>query len=268
MNRIKRRRKQKFKKIFVSIFCFLLISLLISSAYSLFSQQIKIEGNVSFGKSDLKKCEGDIEFEITSWNNNNRNYYKIVFTLTNNSTNNYNDWNVYFDVPEDAILESYSSTTALITGTKIKASSLYYNSTILSKDSIQFEIQISTKLENYEPTNINLNNCFNNNESTTTDNLDITFNLTSTYGQYYYIYDVVVKNIGNDTIKNWSFEIDKSESTKLIDYWNVNYISKNNSIVFSSMTYNGTIAPSDSIVFGIVINTDDSSYVPSLVGDL
>lgn len=268
MNRKRKRRIKRIKKSLIIILCLFVTSFLISSAYSTLSQKINVEGNASFvKKDDLEQCKGSIKYEVANWNTD-RYYYKLTFTITNESFKNYSGWTIYFDIPDDAILVSYSSVEATINSNKLKADNLYYNGNIAPGDSIQFEIQISTDLTFYEPTNIVLVNCFEDNGSDiTTDNIDVQFNLTSSYGTYNYIYDVIVKNIGSDTINNWAFSIYKPDNTYIIDSWNVNYISKNNSITFSNMTYNGIINPKESIAFGIIINTDTSSFSPSLAGE-
>lgn len=267
MKKIKRKKRKVYRMI-IYIMLFILIPFTIGSVYSYIIQSLKIEGVSSVKETEIIDiCRGQVTYEISSWINGvDTQAYRITFTITNNGNKDYNDWDVYIDVPDDVQIISYSSAEIEIIGTKLKASSLYYNSNIQVDSSISFEVQFVTSSKNYEPTNISLNNCYYtlDNESNTNDNLNIEFQFVSMNGVQTYQYNVSVTNVGSDTITNWTFSIKKPNNVEMVNVWDANYIVKNESIEFSSMTYNGTLTPGTSANFGMMISTDVEQYSPEL----
>lgn len=269
MNRIKRR-KQKKKFLILIIFVCITAFLLVFPAYAYMRQNLDIKGNTNI--LDLvtdSECSATVNYEIYTWSNNNTNYYRIVFTLTNNGNKDYNYWDVFFDVPSDTELATYSSVEASIIGTKVKASNVSYNGNILSGDSIAFEIQLTTNELNYIPNNITVNNCYakmdEDNKPNVKDSIEVSFVVVGSYGNYTYQYDVFVKNISSTVINNWNFVLEKPTNTTLSNAWNANYVIKDDTIEISNMSYNGIIQPGESASFGLIIDTDILNYIPSLV---
>jgi len=286
----------KIFKLFFIFFFLLVGTFLISKGYSYLKTKLDITGDTNIVDPQYN-CSEMIDYELTTWNHENLYYYKFLFTITNNSDKSYNNWTVVFDIPDDGDLYSYSGTEASISGNQIKADSVHYNSVILPKDKVQFEVQVKTANSSYEPTYIYMMNCNNNFNSGTenppsggdnpgtenppsggdtpgTENppsgnepdiLDINFKITTSYGSYTYIYDVEVINNSDFEIKNWDFEIELPENTKLTNAWNVNYIVKEDRIELSNMTYNGTIPIGGSTTFGIVLDTDIYMYEPKVI---
>ena len=96
MNRIKRR-KQKKKFLMLTIFLCIIAFLLVFPAYAYMRQNLDIKGNTNI--LDLgtdSECSATVNYEIYTWSNNNTNYYRIVFSLTNNGSKDYNYWDVFF----------------------------------------------------------------------------------------------------------------------------------------------------------------------------
>ena len=267
MRRIDRKRKNKQRKLILTISIFLIV-LLVVPAYAYLQKQLDINGKTSILVVDDEVCEGNITYDIENWKNGEQTYYKISFTIYNNSAKDYNFWDVYFDVPADASLVSYSSSEAQIIGSRVKASNAVYNGIIKSGESTKFEIQLGTIEENYEPTNITINNCSadtSDNSSSSIDNLLVDFKVTNSYGTYTYQYDVTVTNTSDTNIQGWSFSIEKPENTTLTNAWNINYIVKDSTIEFSNVDHNNLIEANKSVTFGMVITTDDINYVPQIV---
>lgn len=290
MHKIKRK-NQKNKLKFVVIISFLLVSVLIIPAYAYMRQQLGVEGKTMIlDTTENKLCDGSVTYEIYSWPNGDLNYYKLSFKITNNSDNDYNFWDVYFDVPADAELHTYSSTEAERIGNKIKASNVVYNGNIKAGESTTFEVQLTTNKTDYEPTTITLNNCTttssdddSNNDSNDSNNdsnvesgdndiqenekIDIEFKVVGSYGNYTYQYDVTINNNSTDRIEGWGFKIKKPENTKLTNAWNANYIIKEEEIEFSDAGYNNVIEPGQSVMFGMIIETDIYGYMPELINE-
>lgn len=286
MNRLKRkRRNKKIKILLLSVFVIGLM--LVVPAYAYMRQKLNLNGNAQIFSSDYtggNSCMGGVIYEITKWSNNDTYTYKIALKLTNNSDQDFNFWDVYFDVPSDVELLNYSGTEAEVIGTKIKTSNVSYNGVISPGNSVFFEVQISTLDSSYEPTNFVINNCHAGNNDgpgnseepddpnnpdnpgnigNVTNNLEINYVVVGSYGDCYQ-YDVVVKNIGNEKISGWSFSIIKPKNTSLSNSWNVNYIIKDDIIEFSNVAYNGSLDVGESISFGLVMATDIVDYIPSL----
>ena len=212
MRRIERIKKKRKRRI-VLITTILLLTVLVVPAYAYLREQLKLDGRTSiYVEGSDVACEGNITYLIENWKNGDQTYYKLTFTIVNNSAEDYNFWDVYFDVPEDASLVSYSSVEAEIIGRKVKASNAIYNASIKSGESVSFEVQLGTQEENYEPTTITLNNCttnINNDSVGDHENLLVEFKVTNFYGNYTYQYDVIVTNNSNATLKGWNFSIEK-----------------------------------------------------------
>lgn len=281
MKKIKRRKIKKYR-ICLYILLFILIVITMSSAYAYISNLLKIDGVISIKKPEnVNICDGKLTYEIQSWSNtDNLYYYLLRFTLTNTSTKAYNTWDVYFDIPEDTQLLSYSSVDAEIVRNKLKVSSLNYNSYLQPDNSINFEVQLVTSNMYYEPTNISVNNCYITNDNPNDmpndgpnddvyGDLNINFDFISSYNDEkagkIYQYDVYVTNNTEDTITNWQFSIEKPSNYEIVNAWNCNYIVKNNVIEFSNMTYNGFLEPGAIARFGIMIRTDQQEYSPVIL---
>lgn len=268
MRRIERIKKKRKRRIILFSIIFLL-TLFVAPAYAYLSQQLKLSGRsyILVEGNDVA-CEGNITYLIENWKNGEQIYYKLTFTILNNSAEDYNFWDVYFDVPEDTSLVSYSSTEAEIIGSRVKASNAVYNANIKAGESASFEIQLATKKENYEPTIITINNCtadVNNDSTGDHENLLVEFKVTNSYGNYTYQYDVIITNNSSTTLRGWNFSIEKPVNIILSNAWNTNYIIKDSHIEFSNLEYNATIEPGQSVSFGAVITTDDINYKPKVV---
>lgn len=278
MHKIRKKQKKKFK--FIVLISILLVTVLIIPAYAYMQQQLGIEGKtLILDTSNDEACNGNVTYEIETWSNGNLNYYKLTFKITNIGVEDYNYWDVYFDVPDDTELSTYSSTEAERIGNKIKASNVVYNGNIKAGESTSFEIQLTTNATNYEPTTISLNNCVsssegdnsggssNDNDIEKIEGIDIEFKVVGSYGNYTYQYDVIVKNNSKNKIDGWNFKIKKPANTKLTNAWNANYIIKEEEIEFSNADYNNVIDVDQSVMFGIIMETDIYGYIPEIISE-
>lgn len=260
LRRLKRRKKIRM----ISMIVILIAVVFIVPAYAYMIQQLEIGGKVKIvGNNSLNVCKGNVTFEVTPWSSGGDSYYKLSFIITNGSDKDYNFWDVYFDVPSDTKIQTYSSTEAVIVGGQIKASNVSYNGNLKPGDSTEFEIQIMTNAIDYEPTTIYVNNCVaDSNNTVQNKNFVVEFVPTGGYGNYTYQYDVTVTNNGEEKVQGWVFYIEKPANTKLINAWNVNYIMTDTKIEFSNAAHNGYIEPGQSVTFGAVIETDIEGLIP------
>lgn len=269
------RRNRIRKKRTIIIITILISIVFLAPVYAYMRKQLSLEGTATIITEDTKKsCDGIITYTTNSWQSGNLNYYHFSFTLTNNGGKDFNFWEIYFDVPNDSEILTYSSSEVSLVGTKLMAQNVSYNGTILPTNSVTFEVQMSTSEENYRPTNIVINNCYYEDDDTEENPnddingpLDIKFVPVASYGNYTFQYDVTVTNTSTLTINEWEFAIEKLENTKINNIWNANYIIKEDSIILSNMTYNGTISPGDSITFGIIIDTDKRNFKPKVISN-
>lgn len=274
MKKINRRNRIRKKRTII-IITILISIVFLAPVYAYMRKQLSLEGTATIITEDTKKsCDGIITYTTNSWQSGNLNYYHFSFTLTNNGDKDFNFWEIYFDVPNDSEILTYSSSEVSLVGTKLMAQNVSYNGTILPANSATFEVQMSTSEENYRPTNIVINNCYYEDDDTEENPnddidgpLDIKFVPVASYGNYTFQYDVTVTNTSTLTINEWEFALEKLENTKINNIWNANYIIKEDSIILSNMTYNGTISPGDSITFGIIIDTDKRNFKPKVISN-
>lgn len=269
MRKIRRKKRIKIYRVFIYIILFILITIIMNSAYSYIIQSLGIDGTSSIKKSETtigSTCDSEVTYEINSWGNNDSGMnYRIIFTLENSGSKDYNGWNIYISIPSDFELTNYSSVEPEILGTTLKLSNVYYNSYVQAGQSTSFEIQFTTSNTNYEPSNISTNDCYINHDSeSSSDNLQVTFNFVTQNDTNTYQYDVVVTNISSSAITNWSFEIVKPSNASIINSWNTNYIVKDETIEFSNMSYNGNLSLGGSTTFGLILYTDEYQFSPKL----
>ena len=266
MRKIRKRKKIRIYRVFLYFVLFLSMALAGNYAYSKLITGLDINGISKIEKTELGfACDANVTYEIQMWPGDTwGTTYRILFTLTNKGIKTYTDWHVNFDIPDDADAVFNSSSEMTITGTKLRLESLFYNSIVAPGESVVFEVQLTTNNTNYEPSNITVNNCYEavDNEGVHNE-LNIEYKFVQRADFYVYQYDIIVTNNANYAINNLSFSINKPSNGKIINIWNANYISKDNSIEFSNVTYNGNLEPGESATFGVMIGTDDAYYVPS-----
>ncbi|WP_347330445.1 pectate lyase [Marinimicrobium locisalis] len=77
---------------------------------------------------------------------------------------------------------------------------------------------------------------------------------------------VQITNTGSDTIEGWnvSWAYDSNEITS---HWNAN-VSGSNPYSASNLSWNDTLAPGQSISFGLQVNTNGAAEIPEVSGDI
>lgn len=92
--------------------------------------------------------------------------------------------------------------------------------------------------------------------STTENNLTVTYHTVSAWGGFTQA-EVTVENIGNTSTENWQIEFEYDDTTSISSIWNAiaapSDISSPEKITVSNESYNGTIAPNESITFGLIV---------------
>ena len=159
LNRLKKRKKFKL----ILTITILVAIVLVVPAYAYMREQLGVTGKTQIVQQYTEDlCEGNVTYLVESWTSSDDKYYKISFTITNDGDKEYNFWDVYFDVPSDAELSTFSSTEAVIVGNQIKASNVSYNGNLAPGASTSFEIQFTSNASDYEPKLIYINNCISN----------------------------------------------------------------------------------------------------------
>ena len=78
-----------------------------------------------------------------------------------------------------------------------------------------------------------------------------------------YQLDVVINNGGNTTVNGWNITLTFSENPQRTGGWNATIGGSGNVVTASNVNWNGTIAPGQSISFGLQGNHDGSFVAPT-----
>lgn len=92
--------------------------------------------------------------------------------------------------------------------------------------------------------------------------LTCTAKLVNNWGNGYQL-DVTVSNTGTAAINGWSLTLNFSESPQRTGGWNAVFGGSGNVVTASNVGWNGTIAPGQSVSFGLQGNHDGSFVLPS-----
>ena len=92
--------------------------------------------------------------------------------------------------------------------------------------------------------------------STNENDLAVTYHTISAWGGFTQA-EVTVENKGNSATEGWQIEFEYDDTTTISSIWNAievpSDISSPDKITVSNESYNGTIAPNESITFGLIV---------------
>lgn len=257
-------RRKKLNSRFLILLCFFLLLFTISSAYAVLKQKLTLVGKANLVMKEETNQDYIVTYVIDhKWYTNGKYYYDITFTLFNNTQNLLEGWQITLDAPEDVTIVNYSNVNCKVNGKKLELSSVTYNAQVPSKQSINFELQLSTIDPYYEPSNITING---NSVIPPIDpippeeerNVEITLkedNSWSSDKYYYYQYTATLKNISTTSIHSWQFDLNFSTESLIDQIWNAIASQENNNITIKNSTYNGIIQPNSEISFGFILKT-------------
>jgi cellulase/cellobiase CelA1 len=85
----------------------------------------------------------------------------------------------------------------------------------------------------------------------------------------YVLNSIAVTNLGSQTITSWSVTLQFAEPTTIVNGWNVQTTLTGGGTVLNAvnLSYNGTLAPGQSVTFGFQGTHDGSFVVPTCSGN-
>lgn len=237
-----------------------LISLCITSVgYSLLSENLQLKGTVTLVKQINPEIDADFSYTKNVWGSNP---YTIQFdvAIKNQSVEIKNGWLIYIDVPSDTEVVSCWSVKCSIQNGKLVLENVDYNSNIGIDGQFSFGVQLNTTDSNLELENPYFESKKEEeDEPIVSDDLIFTHTQTNSWQDdsgIHIAYDAIVQNNSINTLESWRVELAKEGSIQLESAWNANYIEQDDCIIFSNVSYNGTLQPQTSATFGFIILLD------------
>lgn len=258
-----KKKKGKIKKIILTLFFLLLFFMGI--AYAALNQTLKFYGKANLVKQQENTGDYLVTYSIENkWFTNGKYYYDITMTLSNHTNNLLDGWQIYMKAPQEANILNYSNVNCKLKKEQIELTNVSYNAQVPAKQSVTFEIQISTIDPYYEPKDIIVNGNSVTPPPTPDEpddqerNVQILLKEDNNWssGQYdFYQYAVTIKNVGNTLISSWSFDFLFDKETSIDQIWNAQTSQEENRITIQNSLYNGMIQPEEEISFGFIIKT-------------
>ena len=287
------RKRQRVLTINSIILIFILVLSGISVGYSLLSSKLSVvgKGNLIVQGED----EGDIRFTHTSncWYNEGKFYCNIAGTLTNLTTMKIEGWIVTMDVPSDAEVICWSAACTVSDGV-LTLTNVDYNAILSPNVDVSIGFQLSTKIGEWEPTNIKVNgqnipspsptpsptpspSPTETPEPTTsptpepspepTDDITVTLTLGNTWvsgENYMRQYSYTITNNSSTSTNSWRFDMSVPSGTTVFGAWDMNYIENTdtNIITFSNGEWNGVIAAGETLTLTFQLSSIQEEYTP------
>lgn len=268
MRKISRRRKKIGMKGLISLFLCCLA--FIGIGYSFLSENLVVSGKTTLVKQEFEEEKLRFTYTKEIWGGNP---YTVQFDITieNISDEIFESWILNIPITEEfEIINSWNTIAELRNGTLILKNE-YYNGNIGIDGKLTLGLQVTTNNKDIELSkpNVNLKDEEEQFEQTIEGSgLEIILTPTQTWSQVggtYTSYTVTVKNNGKEEINGWSFKMVIPEQAKYSSSWEANYIVQDTGIVFSNVSYNGSIAPGGSVSFGTVIQYQGNSIEPTVI---
>jgi hypothetical protein len=231
------------------------------TGYSYFKQVFNIGGKATIFTGTTvtndSTCNTSITNAVTYWTNGSTKSYTYTFNLTNLSNAPYYGWNISVPVPSDATISTVNCNYK-IQNSRLHLSNMSYNSYLNSGASVNFSATITTN-QSYALSNINVYNCENESNISNDVTLKVNFVKTGSWSGYEQ-YDVVIINDSTKSIKAWKLVVEFNSSLSVASSWNTNFSRTSNTVTFTNMAHNGTIAPSKSTSFGMQIKSTSNNF--------
>lgn len=269
----KKAKSQNNKKIRLLVLFSLVFLVFISTGYAILKTSLNIVATTTLNLEDSKNNQN---YEITdSWYNDFRKYYNIKINVKNDKSVETTGWKISFNIPSD--VESIESPNALveISNGKVIFKNKEYNSVIQPNGSVEFSFIFKTANEEYTPTNIYQELFFYEESDTSNDESEVIENdikkeivLKSNWGDetqgYVMQYDIVLTNLSQHNIQNWTLSLNNAYNFEIVNIWNGNYVKKDDTIIITGLDYNSSIKSGESVNIGIQIKSNIYKYKPNI----
>lgn len=263
------RRNRKFKKSKKPIVIFLIfvaVMLTIGTAYSYLNQTLHLNGKASISgiiSDDIehgKVCQNTITSKtVTSWTDGYKTHYTMNFKLTNNNSEPIYHWHVAFKIPSDATDISTNDAEYEVKDGYILVNGVDYNSYVQVGSSIEFKVTVATTMT-YEVNDVEIYDC--GYEQSAASNIDLETVITpgGSWGTYVSQYTIDIKNNSTSVPNSWKIEIEVPSGSSILSLWNGDYVLKDNLLVITNKSYNGSIGIGSSQQIGMQIQTNIKDF--------
>ncbi len=263
------RRRIKNKYLLLKFFLFgVLLIIAIGISYSQLLSSLDIKGNVigiDITKDYVITSDSNPNLDIRSFTSNTSqvgniertNYRFNVLNLSNETIDNFKLTITFNNEIQDISISNYEHTLNNNVVTIINNNNLKKNKSALvnfTTESIISNTKILTiKLE-----------IQTGGDEVTLEELDVIFNITSSWGNYTYQYDIKVTNKTGERINAWEVEVLLSSNTSYVNGWSAKYQMVGNKLVISNANNNGKLKNNETTSIGLQLNTDIVNFIPMI----
>ena len=264
-----RRIKRKKNNTYIILFIVIIFIAFFQTGYSYLMQQLSINGAASIDTTihviNDSTCNSSITTTYSFWSNGTNKTHTYAFSLKNLSTSPMYYWHVSLPIPSDAVITA-TNANYTISNNVLRLSGKDYNTYVNGLATINFTITINTSIP-YALRNITIYDCSFNPVVTTDTPLSATFNQTGAWGTTRQ-YDVVVKNTSTVSVSAWEVKVTVPSTLSISSAWNTNYVRSGNTVTFTNLAYNGTLAPGVSTTFGLQVSSTNNNFLITLISAL
>ncbi|MDD2434737.1 MAG: cellulose binding domain-containing protein [Bacilli bacterium] len=264
------RKRLKKKQLITKLFLLVILSTMtIGISYSQLFASLNIKGNVTghdVTKDYVITSDSNPNLDIRSFTSNTTqvgniertNYHFNVFNLGNETINNFKLTITFNNILQNINLVGYEYTLNNNIVTIINSNGLKKSKSVLV-DFVTEAISMNTKI-----LTIKLEVQMSRDEVTLNE-LGVVFNITSSWGNYTYQYDIKVTNKRGKPINAWEIEVLLSSNTSYVSGWNARYQAAGNKLIISNAENNGKLKNNETTSLGLQLNTDIINFIPTIV---
>lgn len=199
----------------------------------------------------------DLDVKIEgNWHSSGYNYYKLEAKLTNNTSNDFSDWEAIIDLPADSVITKIWDGSGNLENGRLTVTPAHWNNTVHTGSCTTFgfifytagEYCRSTEMVSINGSITALNEVPEDAEETA--DCDVKLNIVSSWASdktNYYQLELSVTNAASDTLDKWCADITIPDNTELISGWCADFKLKDNTLIITPMDYNSTILSGESI---------------------
>ncbi|MDD3392015.1 MAG: cellulose binding domain-containing protein [Bacilli bacterium] len=257
------RRKRKTKIILIIV----LILTMSQVAYAYLKTSLNITGQVGGNYDDSYVLDNNstkdltiTNLEVNSWQNGNIYYYQYTFNVNNVSSIDYDNFKLLLNFSADVLVTNIWNYSYEEEGSSITIINNSYdlntNNTLIVSFILQTSVSnlklIKIKISANKDTNL-----------VTSDQMQVTFNKTNSWGTYTYQYEVIITNNSGNKITYWQIELILPNTTIFKSGWGATYEMNNSVLTIKNASYNGRIENKSSVTIGLQLTTTDVNFKPS-----
>ena len=143
----------------------------------------------------------------------------------------------------------------------INPGSVSSSSNVSSQSSMNFQSSSRSSINSSVQLSSSRSSVFSSASSISTGGLNCTAKTVNNWGSGYQL-EVTITNSGSTTVNGWSLTLTFSENPLRTGGWNANITGSGNLVTASNVNWNGTLAPGQSVSFGLQGNHDGSFVAP------